>query len=285
MSEVPVDPLLLRWRKEQEEARRAWHSELEAMLRQNGIGWVARPMEMDSGGCGCGGREGTGGNLIPEMRMAAEIWQEGDAFPSQTTPCGWTLEDRAIPLLDPNPCVLEDGTVESNLLGYAFGTGTTQTIQLPTGQYRMYFASGTLNQYTTSNLRVWPAYDGSNTRLKFNINRFGFSEDPETNPLYWKATGDDYTNLHFSNEFIGYIDSTNGIEFPMYAPWVEPISVNCSYAGATATVSNPATNFWAGWHCTAIRSTLGSLVYRDPSVLHIKSLSKFFNNYCLMESL
>ena len=69
-------------------------------------------------------------------------WVWGDPFPVQTTPCGWRLEARAVPLLDPNPCEYREMgiPVVTPGLGYYFRTGSTDVIRLSATKYRMYFA-------------------------------------------------------------------------------------------------------------------------------------------------
>lgn len=221
----------------------------------------------------------------PELsfHVMGALWTSGEAFPSQSTPCGWWLADRAVPLVDPLPCTYTDGTSEVDQLGYYLATGTNQTTKLPTGVYRMYFGAAYLAQVATDASMVeyaWPTNDPGG-RAKFAIDSDGALPRPNGKKQreFWGASGDDYPNLHFSKEFIGYLDSTDGITFPMYAPSVAPTDgLTCedaSYAGATGTLEDSSSGFWAGWHSTSIRTTGDTVVYRDASVVYLTALGRY----------
>lgn len=205
----------------------------------------------------------------------------GDAFPAQTTPCGWALEDIAVPLLDPLPCTASDGSLESNDLRFALKTGTTQTTVIATGVFRMYFGAASLQQAATDKANnAMPVYDPGG-REKFAIDADGVEFPAESAEWYafWANSGSDYTNLHFSSDYVGYLDSTDGITFPMYAPIVSPTSGSdcddADYSGATGTLVDAASGFWAGWHSTSIRATGASVVYRDVSVVYLSALARY----------
>lgn len=102
------------------------------------------------------------------------VWNWGEPLPSYDIVdryvCGWRLEGRAVPLLDPNPCKEMFGTRASEELGYCLTTGTTQTTRLQTGVYRMYFGSANLLNYSSENLYRYrfPVLDSSGN-IKFGI--------------------------------------------------------------------------------------------------------------------
>ncbi len=209
-------------------------------------------------------------------------WTWGDPFPAQITDCGWSVEDYAVPLLDPAPCVAADGTPESDRLEFYLATGTTQTTRLPNGVYRMYFGAASVVGVTkgVNSGRSWPAYDVGG-REKFAIDVRGDAAlDYSPDQLeFWGVSGTDYKKLHFSRNFVGYIDSVDGINFPLYAPKVSPTSgstcEDVSYAGAAGVLEEAATGFWAGWHSTSIRAEEANVVYRDVSVVYLAELRRY----------
>jgi hypothetical protein len=223
-------------------------------------------------------------NFLPDEEGSKYVW--GDPFPVQTTPCGWRLQGRAFTLRDPNPCTNRLGLPRQ--LGWYLQTGTTQTLRLPNGTYRTYFAAATLSQVTKnpSLITPWPVYD-SNTLPVYdistpditNISNKKFSIDSLGDPVrephqfesYWKADSTNCQDCHFSKNFVGFLDSVDGINYPFYAPKLTPTSgTTCrdvSYAGSQPVFEEPG--FRAGWRSTCIPASNSTIVYRDVSVVYV----------------
>ena len=311
----PAERLLSLWQAERERMKSEWSQQIDALLLACPGGAVAAEEQHgDLSDCGCKNtqrhnsfapsaqfrtkgrsRQARGGVTHNKDRssyifsgeegiVGMAMWSSGDPFPSQTTPCNWALEDYAVPLLDPLPCTYANGVQESENLGYALLAGTTQTTKLPTGGYRMYFGTASINQVASNpgGSRAWPAYDAGG-RAKFALDPVGvpYASFHPSQLQFWGASNDaDYSTAHFSPNFVGYLDSTDGINYPLYAPMVRPSSgTTCedvSYVGTSGILEDTSTNFWAGWRSTSIPASGAAVVYRDVSVVYLKSLNRYF---------
>ncbi len=173
--------------------------------------------------------------------------------------CGWAWRGWAIPLLEPAENVqLYDGCgiVASEEL-YCHGvTASTFTLPLDGGaSYRLYVQNMSVADDATG-VPGLPAYnpaDGTQALERLSAN--------------WAASG------RFSADYIGFVDSSDPLVFPIYAPLyeatgscVEPIADGM--AGAYAA---------AGWAATAIPCRSAAIVadgvycaYRDPTVIDLR---------------
>lgn len=273
----------------------------DAVVGGPGLGWDGRTLAQEAaekqGACGCKAPKASvkGGAQAKQRQNRRRVhnrgarnrasssspWVWGDPFPSAATGCGdWYLDDWAVPLLDPLPCTDANGIPEDDRLSWYFTTGTTQTTRLPDGRFRMYFGGASISLVTsTLDSRSWPVQD-SGGRTKFSLDMYGNRvTGSDTLSAWWHASGDDYEDLHFSGDFIGFLDSINGIDYPFYAPRVEPSSgTTCddvSYAAGTITFEDSSTAFWAGWKSTSIRCSGASVVYRDVSVVYLEPLERY----------
>jgi len=206
-----------------------------------------------------------------------EAWEWGDPFPRGTTGCDWRMVGYAAPLLDPNPCSSHVFSDPGHYFGWRLIEGSTSTLRLRDGRWRMYFATGGLEkQDSAKQYEVWPVTDAAG-RNKFGLKADGSAEtDTDKRNTWWRAAGDSVEDLHFSPDYIGFLDSSDGLSFPLYAPFVTPVvDANCGsvdYTGASVTYSFGS--FRAGWRSTAIPSS-GSLLYRDPSVVYIADAARY----------
>jgi hypothetical protein len=214
------------------------------------------------------------------------IWQYGDAFPSGTTPCGWDMRGWAFPLYDPNPGVDASGTAMSAVLGWVMRTGTTQTIRLPSGVYRTYFAGATLSWVGDDTFPLtWPTYDSAGN-AKFMVQVGGsVLFDPDLQDKWWRAADSTgtlgYADFCFSSDFVGYIDSADGLDWTIWAPWVdETTELACAAAGADPNYcdATPVFEFGgvrAGWRSTSVPCAGQTLVYRDVSVVYLADAARY----------
>lgn len=211
-------------------------------------------------------------------RSKSTAWAWGDPFPEGTTDCDWTMEGWIAPLLDPSPCVYSDGTVEDSETGWRFLEGSTSVTVLQDGTYRMYFSTGNItHQDADKQFEVWPVTDPGG-RSKFTLDANGNPiGDPGLRKEWWGASGSEVEDLYFSADFISFIDSADGVSYPLYTPHVDPDTAaaceDIDYAGASVTYE--FSGFRAGWRSTVIPSSGASVVYRDPSVVYIDELGKY----------
>lgn len=257
---APRVPTIDELRFERDRRRAGWGARMAALLEGK-----ADPFLFEADGVWSGvARFGPGGGP----------WLWGDPAPAGATPCGWLMVGRTLRLLDPTPCAYPGGGPERRELGWYLSMGSTQTIAMPTGGYRMYFASARLSQVSTElTFEVWPIYDPGG-REKFGINTDGFAiGDEDERDAWWRASGSDVTALHFSDEYVGWAESADGREWPIFAPKLSPVTGiycdNASYAGATPVFEDGS--FRAGWHSTSIRASGATVVYRDVSVVYLNS--------------
>ncbi|HNH47715.1 MAG TPA: hypothetical protein PKY30_11785 [Myxococcota bacterium] len=186
-------------------------------------------------------------------------------------------------------------------MGWYLGMGTTQTLRLPDGRFRLYFASAFLDEVRIEGSPYgYPVLDAGG-RQKFGLDAAGEILRDDFEILeWWKASGDDYQNLHFSKDFISFLDSVDGVDYPLYTPKVDLASgFQCEnedpfaggtvvyednlpgthfsgHGGAFSTRNAPLTvGFRAGWVSTAIRCSGAAVVYRDASVVYLKALDRY----------
>ena len=82
-------------------------------------------------------------------------------------------------------------------------------------------------------------------------------------------------SLHFSNHFIAFMDSTDGLNWTLYAPKV-PMEVGDN--GDCEQYADPIYedgDFRAGWRSTSIRCNGSDVVYRDPSVVYLEAIDRY----------
>ncbi|HNH47403.1 MAG TPA: hypothetical protein PKY30_10210, partial [Myxococcota bacterium] len=81
-------------------------------------------------------------------------------------------------------------------------------------------------------------------------------------------------------DFVSFLDSADGINYPMYTPRVDLApGQSCDqpdpFAGGTVTYEDSTTGFRAGWKSTSIRCRGDSLVYHDVSVVYLAALNRY----------
>lgn len=274
MTSLSGEEILNQWRNESKKQRDQFRQQIHEQLRA-----YQKVTDDSYASCSCQQCSYTPqtepyANLVPNEEGSKYVW--GDPFPIQTTPCGWRIHGRAFTLRDPNPCSNHMGFPRQ--LGWYLQTGTTQTLRLPNGTYRTYFAAAALSQVTKIQelLTPWPIYD-SNTateqaKIKFSIK--DNQEISQTNSefeFYWKADSTNCQDCHFSKNFVGFLDSVDGIHYPFYAPKLTPTSgTTCrdvSYVGSQPVFEEPG--FRAGWRSTCVPASNSTIVYRDVSVVYV----------------
>lgn len=208
----------------------------------------------------------------------AEGWELGDPFVSGALDCHWTVAGYAIPLYDPLPCTSTDGSIAPTDLGYHLEVASTCTVKLSTGVYRTYFAYPKLNTVGSERFS-WPVRDGYGTK-KFTLEATGEASDRwEDNRTWWNP--DEATaavaDRCFTPAYISFLDSTDGVSWPLSAPQVSPTSgttcEDATYVGATPVFSSGS--FRSGWKSTAIPSSGAVVTYRDPSVVYLKGWGRY----------
>jgi hypothetical protein len=132
----------------------------------------------------------------------------------------------------------------------------------------------------------WPFWDSTKEVAKFTIQEgtSGPLTAPEEQAAWWKAqeTQDRfaipdenaYQNLHFSPNFISFLDSDDGLTWKLYAPKVETTEEGeCQYKNSMPIFSDDG--FRAGWNPTSIRCEGASKVYHDPTVVYLSELGRY----------
>ncbi len=193
--------------------------------------------------------------------------------------CGWTFGGWAIPLLDP-PI--------NAALYTASGCGVPWTIALGA-------------HVDTTSTCVLRDVDGGGKHRLYVQNAWLVSDDPggapglpSTNPadtasaIRRLSTGADASG-RFSMDYIGYIDSSDGVTFPVHAP-VYAESGTCGAAFADDGAAGAYD--YAGWRPTAIncRTPEGALpspsgdycAYRDPTVLDLRAQIGFLGFHLMV---
>ncbi len=173
--------------------------------------------------------------------------------------CGWAWRGWAIPLLEPAENVqLYDGCgiVASEEL-YCHGvTASTFTLPLDGGaSYRLYVQNMSVAGDATG-VPGLPAYNPADAAQL--LERLSAS---------WAASG------RFSADYIGFVDSSDPLVFPIYAPLYE------ATGGCAAPIADGMAGAYAaaGWTATAIPCRSTTIVadgvycaYRDPTVIDLR---------------
>ncbi len=220
-----------------------------------------------------------GGGLVFGAEAAVDlafVWYWGSEIEPVTTDCGWTLIGWAAPLLDPAPC-----RGASPRLPWRLAVGSTGTMRMPTGAYRMYFAKARLEHWTDDTARAgdeWPVLDSEGTQ-KFSRSPSGAELEGADLRTYWRADATGalgFSDLCFSAAYISFLDSADGRHFPLYAPRVTEGGLPagaCTYSRPVVAYGDVATGFRAGWRSTMIPCSGSSPVYRDPTVVYLAGYS------------
>lgn len=208
---------------------------------------------------------------------------------------GWREPYHAAPLLDPGvhkhltSCETDADT------GFRLAVTSVATVAMPNGKTRMYFFDGKFKNNLDSRLSSsdYPPFASllSNRREIYKFTDAGaMSSDIEA---FWRSSrtpGAQVTSLHFCRDLIGFLDSENGADYPVYTPIVVDTSSGCdfttksaiwytwywnnmgvpqSHSSSGAALSGPRTGR-AGWRSTVIPCGAASVVYESHAVLRIE---------------
>ena len=175
--------------------------------------------------------------------------------------CDWVLGGWAIPLLDDpanEALYLACGATWSAGLRYHVHTSSTCVAANPAGTQRLYIQNAAIVSEDTL-VRELPVFHPA-----------------DTGSVVARETALQDSSQRFSSEYIGFVDSTDGLTFPVYAP-AYTAGASC---GEPVTDSGATAYDTAGWTATAIPCQTppadpdpdgdGTFVaYRDPTVLPV----------------
>ncbi|HND33456.1 MAG TPA: hypothetical protein PLA94_25835, partial [Myxococcota bacterium] len=152
-------------------------------------------------------------------------------------------------------------------------------MKLKDGRTRMYLPSPTLSQVTAGPSPIWPYADSAGI-AKFGIEAGRRIEDLAGQMAWWRAGSHALAvtrveSLHFSSHFIAFMDSTDGLNWTLYAPKV-PMEVDeHDECKQNADPIFEDGGFRAGWRSTSIRCSGSDVVYRDPSVIYLEKIDRY----------
>lgn len=242
------------------------------------------------------GEEGVGA-------MGTKPAQEG------VTACSaWSFAGPAARLLDPGLSSAFTHCATFQDTGFRLRTTSPALLRMG-GRVRMYFFNGVLaedpelvRRVGAQNVRFWPTWvlsagetpaqieagepwvnlvDAaipSNRLDKFTLELatgspiFGGTAQAE----WWRAAhapNASVLELFFSPDFIGFLDSDDGISFPLYAPILDnadhPEAERCDFAKVEPIFEDARKGFRAGWRSTVIPCSNASVVYKCDSVIEL----------------
>jgi hypothetical protein len=206
---------------------------------------------------------------------AAGGWRLGDPFPTQVSECGWALKGYVAQLQDPQPCF-----GSPKLMPWVLKSASASTVRLKDGRMRMYMPTPRLQGLFEDRNPAWPAPSNGSLRLSRASDRSEIT-DPDELKRWWKAWSPineppvDPTSLHFSRDFIAFMDSADGLNWTLYAPDTEEEDPEaaCKDVGRPQVFKRGP--FRAGWHSTSIRCSGGPIVYHDPTVIYVEALDRY----------
>lgn len=269
-----------------------WGRQIEYMLnrglatsgRSSGPKRATHDLSQVRGSCSVVGRApGTVSASSPHRSYRAaeppperQVWETDDSPPTGPTLCdGWDVGGPAAPLIDPWPqdCTLSD-------LRWWLQTTSVAHFRHPSGSYRMYFFDGRLRSFREPTLQ-WPLTAERDlagviaSYPKFSTAGGTPITDRDQLDAWWYSTlasaNGVVTGLHFAPDFISFLDSEDGIFFPINAPWmitkVSGASNPCQAANTTPRFTYNGER--AGWRSTAIPCANASVVYKVDSVLRV----------------
>lgn len=217
--------------------------------------------------------------LAPPIDYTSLVTDEEGASLTDPQACGFTLAGYAIPLLDPDANHAQEGDCFAGdwtpWIGWHVATASTCTILLNgSGTWRMYMPEPRLAK---------ESFDVA------SVNDFPFSHpaeptitrDPD-NARWSESTP------RFSSDYIAFVDSADGVQFPVYAPvgtytilpngacfgwkdeeFAEPDWTNAGWT-PTCIPSRTVADNPAGVHLDNPLLVVYS-IYRDPSVVYVPS--------------
>lgn len=211
----------------------------------------------------------------PASDLTSEITDQEGTPLTDPEDCGFVFQGYAVPVLDPESNHEQEGEgcfdEWTAWIGWHVNTASTCTIPLPTGGYRMYLPEPRLQKEAV-------AIPAVNLSPFSHPHRDGVPRYPDDKS--WAEH-----TLRFSSDYIAFVDSADGSQFPVYAPEMTLTDGVCDFWD----VLNPDwTN--AGWTPTCVPSRSvpgneagasapdGSLVYsvyRDPSVVYVPAKGKY----------
>lgn len=196
-----------------------------------------------------------------------------------TTPedCGFVFAGYAIPLYDPEENWIEESaecpsgwTVWTEWIGWHVATASTCTIQLHTGAMRMYVPEP----------RLVREAGGVANEDDFPLKHPGSSEGRRYPNINWSSEADGGTP-RFSSDYISFVDSADGLRFPIYAPKMRLNRFGCdnwdddnadwTTAGWTPTCVPSRTDLANAAQVDLGGGTVVYSIYRDPSVVYVAS--------------
>ncbi|HNH47304.1 MAG TPA: hypothetical protein PKY30_09715 [Myxococcota bacterium] len=157
-------------------------------------------------------------------------------------------------------------------------------MKLKDGRTRMYLPSPTLSQVTADRPPTWPRQDADGMDKFGRYFSGGTSQGNITDAAelaaWWKAGSHALAvtrveSLHFSSHFIAFMDSTDGLNWTLYAP---KVPMRATTDGACIQDGDPIYEdggFRAGWRSTSIRCSGSDVVYRDPSVVYLEKIDRY----------
>lgn len=229
-------------------------------------------------------------NSLPQKPI---FFGEDDSFsvPSTAFQCdGWRATGHAAPLLDPGvhghitDCQTDPDT------RFRLWVTSVCTLRLHNQSTRLYFFDGKFKNnlspdFADSPFPPFVVHATDDTR-----NIYKFTHAMPTNQdlaTFWKSdrTGESVANLHFCRDLIGFTDSEDGFEFPIYTPIVSNLGAGCDFSdkpsvyyswrwntsGVPRTQNVPAgaQDGRAGWRSTVIPCRGEAVVYQSHAVLRI----------------
>lgn len=218
---------------------------------------------------------------VPTSDYTSEITDQEGTPLTDPEDCGFVFQGYAVPVLDPesNHEQEDEGCFDewTAWIGWHVNTASTCTIPLPTGGYRMYLPEPRLQKEAERipDPKLSPFSHPHRDRVR------RYPDDKS-----WA----EYT-LRFSSDYIAFVDSADGSNFPVYAPKMTLTDGVCDFwdvddpdwanAGWTPTcvpsrsVPGNEAGLWSISGTTGERDYQYYSVYRDPSVVYVPSKGKY----------
>ena len=204
---------------------------------------------------------------------------------------GWRTPVHAAPLLDPGvhehltDCQTDPDT------RFRLWVTSVCTLRLHNQSTRLFFFDGKFKNNLIGPLftREFPPYTTRQSDPNSPVYKYT-SASPSLSELssFWKferSASLPVSELHFCRDLIGFTDSEDGFEFPIYTPIVSNLGAGCDFGDKpsvyyswrwdtsgvprTQNVPTGAQDGRAGWRSTVIPCRGEAVVYQSHAVLHI----------------